>query len=58
MAKRKRHFYILYKDEYVGQAWAVSEAEAETNYWWREVKGKDPFAERRFNPSDFEAIAH
>lgn len=58
MKQHKRHFYILYRDEYVGQRWAVSEEEAEKNYWWTEIKRKDPFAERRLNPSDFEAIAH
>jgi hypothetical protein len=54
----KRHYYILLDGEYAGQTWAVSEAEAVTNYWWKFVKGRDPFAERYLDPSDFEAIAH
>lgn len=58
MVKRKRHYYILFRGEYAGQTWAVSEREAETNYWWNVVKGADLFAERWLDPSDFEAIAH
>lgn len=54
----RRHYYILYGGEYAGQTWAVSEAEAVRNYWWKEVKGQDPFAERCLDPADFEAIAH
>lgn len=58
MEGRKRHYYILLNGEYVGQAWAVSEAKAVTNYWWKFVKECDPFTVREYDPSDFEAIAH
>lgn len=58
MEGRKRHYYILLNGEYVGQTWAVSEAKAVANYWWKFVKECDPFAVREYDPSDFEAIAH
>ena len=55
---KKRHYYILLDGEYVGQTWAVSEAKAVTNYWWKFVKESDPFTVREYDPTDFEAIAH
>lgn len=58
MRRTKRHYYILYNGEYAGQAWATSEAEAVKNFWWNNVKGRDPFSERCLNPTDFEAIKH
>ena len=56
MAQKKNFYYILLDDEYVGQTWAVSEAKAVTNYWWKLVKEEDPFTVRNYEPSDFEAI--
>ena len=56
MKQSKKHYYILLDGEYVGQTWAVSEAKAQNNYWWKFVKEGDQFSERRWNPTDFEAI--
>ena len=56
MRQSKKHYYILLNGEYVGQTWAVSEAKARSNYWWKAVKEGDAYAERYMNPSDFEAV--
>ena len=56
MAQKKNFYYILLDGEYAGQTWAVSEAKAVTNYWWKFVKEEDPFTVRNYDPSDFEAI--
>jgi hypothetical protein len=55
MMKRKP-YYILLGGEWVGQTWAASEAEAKKNYWWKNVKGQDPFGARPLEPNDFEAV--
>ena len=57
MRQSKRHFYILLDGEYVGQTWAVSEAKARNNYWWKSVKEEDPYRVREYDPSDFEAVS-
>ncbi len=56
MRQSKKRYYILYNGEWVGQTWAVSEAKAVNNYWWKFVKEQDPFKERFLDPSDFEAV--
>lgn len=56
MRQSKKHYYILLNNEYVGQTWAVSEARAVVNYWWKAVKEGDIFTERYLDPTDFEAI--
>ena len=56
MRQPKKHYYILYNDEYVGQTWAVTEAKARVNWWWDNVKYNDQFSYRAINPEDFEAI--
>jgi len=56
MRQPKRCYYILLDGEYVGRTWAVSEAKARNNYWWKFVKEEDPFKVREYNPEDFEAI--
>lgn len=57
MRQSKRHFYILLDGEYVGQTWAVSEAKARNNYWWKLVKEEDPYRVREYDPNDFEAVS-
>lgn len=56
MRQSKKFFYILLDGEYVGQTWAVSEAKARNNYWWKFVKEEDPYTVRGYEPSDFEAV--
>ena len=56
MRQSKKHYYILLDGDYVGQTWAVSEAKAVNNYWWKFVKEEDPFGERAYEPTDFEAV--
>lgn len=51
----KKRYYILLGDDWVGQTIAISEREAVNNYWWNNVKQGDVFAERKLNPSDFDA---
>ena len=57
MRQSKTHFYILLDGEYVGQTWAVSEAKARNNYWWKFVKEEDPYRVREYDPNDFEAVS-
>lgn len=54
--KPKYHYYILLDGKYVGDSWAVSEAKAINNYWWRHVKEGDEFHARDYEPTDFEAV--
>lgn len=56
MKQPLKPYYILFNGEWVGETWAVSEAKAVNNYWWKNVKGCDRFADRKCEPSDFEAI--
>lgn len=51
----KRCYYVLLNDEYIGQTWAVSEAKAKNNIWWKLVKENDQFKSVNIRPSDFEA---
>lgn len=54
--KPKVHYYILYRGRMVGETWAVSPEKARTNYWWKNVKGGDPFAYRDRNPQDYDVV--
>ena len=55
MDTAKRCYYVLLNDEYIGQTWAVSEAKAKSNIWWKLVKENDQFKAVNIRPSDFEA---
>lgn len=54
--QKKKHYYILHGNEYVGQTWAVSEAKARVNWWWDNVKYNDEFNPRTMDPDELEAI--
>lgn len=54
--KSKKRFYILLNGNHVGESWAVSEAKAITNWWWRNVKNENVYSPRDYSPSDFTAI--
>ena len=56
MRQSKKCYYILLDGEYMGRTWAVSEAKARNNYWWKFVKEEDPYKVREYNPEDFETI--
>lgn len=53
---KKKHFYIIYDGERVGESWAVSANKAITNWWWKNIKSGDEFTTRTYAPSDFDAI--
>lgn len=54
--KPKYHYYILLDGKHVGDSWAVSEAKAINNFWWRYVKESDEFHARDYDPADFDAV--
>lgn len=54
--KPKKHYHILLNGRGVGESWAVSPQKAINNYWWRVVKGEDPYSVRNYEPSDFDAV--
>lgn len=56
MKQPKKHYYILLNGYKVGETWAVSEAKAINNYWWKYVKGGDEYGERSREPEDFDAV--
>lgn len=52
----KKHYYIIYDGQYVGESWAVSAVKAINNYWWKTIKEGDPMTTRTLDPSDFDAV--
>lgn len=54
--KPKKRYYIILHGSMVGESWAVSPEKAITNWWWKNVKREDEFAERRYEPSELDAI--
>lgn len=55
-APKKRHFYILLNGSYLGETWAVSEAKAINNVWWKKIKEEDYYHIRDCEPDDLEAV--
>lgn len=54
--KPKRKYYILLDGRVVGTNWAVSPEKARANFWWKAVKGNDPFTPREYDPEDFDVV--
>lgn len=56
MKKPKKHYYIIFKGEMIGETWAVSPAKARVNFWWKYVKDCDADTPREHNPEEFDVI--